>query len=172
MTGQPWTQTHDQSGLTIPYVSGVTPADAWLAGNPQHSGDNRTVGGSNQGLPTVDYDLGATFALDRLVFFNYRFPDVGVLEMTVFTSDDPTFATAFNAGTFNPANNGTNSTTAPFAPSVLELADSDGRYLRLQVTQGQSAGAAGFSEIVVITPEPGTLVVAATGAMLLLRRRR
>ena len=73
-TERSWDNIINQSGMTVPYVSGTTSASTWLASNPQHLGNNTTIGFTNQN-PTfnLDFDLGASYSLDRLVFWNYRF---------------------------------------------------------------------------------------------------
>src|ERR1700712_2317132 len=61
VSNQPWSQTIDQSGLTVPYVSGVTDLQTYLASSPTHTGFNNASGFTlTNPTVNVDYDLGTS----------------------------------------------------------------------------------------------------------------
>ncbi len=73
--------TIDQSGLTQPYVPGVTDFDAYIAAAPMHlpGGPTSWLSQSSDLTPTLWLDLGATQTIDALALWVSDFyPPLGV----------------------------------------------------------------------------------------------
>lgn len=175
--------TINQSGLSVAYVSGVTNFDSYLALNPTHFGDNFTEGYTSS-EPTVsfDYDLGQTFEIGRLALWFSRFPrSANPSQIRVYTSLTSDFASAFDAGTFFPNDGRSGPAGTPAPVQVFNLADSQARYIRLQVLSKFEDFGVFFSEIAFATtpdsapvPEPAaiSLVLPFIAGMACLRRKR
>jgi len=168
-------QTINQSGLSVPYVSGTTDFGTYVALGPIHTRNNTPPNyGVSFSLPPVDvdYDLGSTYNVKEMAFWNYPFNfSAGVTGMQVFTSSVPNFATSFLAGTFNPLDDGD---TLINHVQVFDLTDSNARYVRLHVTSTASTNGTGFSEVAwgaTQVPEPASLAAMTLAAVALMRRR-
>jgi hypothetical protein len=182
--GSPPTVLIDQSGLTAGFVSGVTDFDAYMAGNPRHttlfSGFEWFSNPSGITSGFMGFDLGATYQIDRLAFWNDEFSGTGSL--TVFIADNAAFVGATNVGTFNPTNHPQGGLNYP--ADVFGFAPTSGRYVRLgfadcpqsdPLYQGCSAGELAFSVNAAQVPEPVALslfALAAVGAAVRRRRRQ
>jgi hypothetical protein len=81
-------KTIDQSGLDIPFVSGVTHFDTYVALNPLHYNEFNlewfTAEGATQAQ--VTYDLGSMMSVDRLALWNEDFSGFGIARISI--SDD------------------------------------------------------------------------------------
>ena len=171
ISGFGWEQTINQSGLSANYVSGVTDFSTYVAGGPIHTRNN-TPGNfaASFTLPPddIDYDLGSTFNVQRMAFWNYPFNfSAGVASMQIFTSSVPNFATSFLAGTFNPVDDGDGNINHV---QVFDLTDSNARYVRVHVLAVDSTNGTGFSEIAFgasNVPEPASLATLGMGAAAL-----
>ena len=181
--GFPITDTINQSGLSTPYVSGVTDFDAYLATNPMHT---PTASGfewfsaSNVTTPIVTYDLGSSFNIDRIALWNEEFSGFGQAVISVSTD-----GIAFSLlTTINP-------TDSPqglsYPAQVFSFADTLARYFMLQLSgcpQEPSAGhnGCGIGEIAFSNaainpvPLPAALPLFATilagGGLITWRRKR
>ncbi len=160
-------RTIDQSGLSIGYVSGVTDFNTYVSSSPIHTRNNTLPNyAASFSLPpqNVDYDLGSTYGVQQLAFWNYPFQSsAGVTSFDVFTSSVSNFSSSFFAGSFLPLDDGNSSTNAV---QVFDIADSTARFVRLRVTGTASSNATGFSEIAFDTAAPSNPVPAPAGLLL------
>jgi hypothetical protein len=112
--GFTFTETINQSGLSPGYVSGVTNYATYIGSSPIHTRNNfppNYAATFTTPPANVDYDLGSTYLIDRLAFWNYPFMSPGgVTSFDVFTSNDPSFASSLLVGTFLPLNDGNGNT--------------------------------------------------------------
>jgi hypothetical protein len=182
----PVSQMVDQSGLFTPYVSGVTDYAAYIASNPFHSGYNAS-GTLAAGNPFwVDFDLGASYLVDRLAFWNYHLAQGGVTGLAVYTADNAGFANALLVGTLSPATYTSQSPPYGYVPvQDFDLTDSTARYVRLYITSYQivcglcwTTPYAGIGEVAfggqdAVVPVPAALWMfgGALGALSWIRRK-
>jgi hypothetical protein len=170
IAGFEFTHTIDQSGLSIPYVSGVTDFGTYVGAGPTHTGTPGTFGATFSLPPqNFDFDLGAAYTVQHLAFWNYPFPNSGgVRGLEVFTSNVANFSSSFPAGVFSPADDATGGNVN--AVQVFDLIDSNARYVRLRVTAVASPVGIGFSEVAfgaTFIPEPASLATLCLGAAAL-----
>ena len=93
----------NQSGLSIPYTSGMTDFDAYLAGNPNHSSSLGNAWVSSFGTTTgqIDFDLGSVLVVDRIAVWNFSAGSTfSTKNINVFASQQSDFSGAVNLGTF------------------------------------------------------------------------
>jgi len=151
--------TINQSGLSVGYTSGVTDFDTYIALRPTQSGNNSIIGHTEQNPPVnIDYDLGASYPLLRLAFWNNRFSGAsGVRSMEIRTSQTADFSLTFLAGTLSPDDDTANL-------QVFNLAASTARYVRVRVVSraGPNGSGTAFGEIAFGTAETPSLVVTTT----------
>lgn len=153
----------DQSGLSVPFQSGVDDFDTYIAGNPLHTillenfewFATFTVMSGN-----IDLDMGSQLTISRLALWNTE--GFGIQTLSVQTSNDPAFASSTNVGSFNAMQNPND---IDYPAQVFSLTPSVARYVRLSV--GSSENNMGIGEVAFATsspptntvPEPSTLVV-------------
>ena len=164
-------RTIDQSGLAIGYVSGVTDFNTYIGLSPIHtySETPNSFAASPTAVPqNVDYDLGATYPVTKMAFWNYPFNTLGpVTSLDVYTANNAGFAGAFFAGSFFPTDDAT--VTNINQAQVFDLADSNARYVRLRVTGQATANEIGYSEVAfAAVPEPFTVGYIAVAVVSLL----
>jgi hypothetical protein len=167
----------DQSGLSLGFTSGVTDFDVYMASSPMHSFnylDQEFIGPEDVLSGTIVLDLGASFLVDRLAFWNED--ATGVAEMTVSTSDDPNFVVGVtDHGTFFPTDNPYTDPGTDYAADVFALYPAHDRYVRLDITcPDTSLNTCGIGEIAFSAiPEPTTALLLGLGmAGLAVRGRR
>jgi hypothetical protein len=163
-------RTIDQSGLTIGYVSGATDFNTYVGLSPTHVGSDspENFAASPTTVPQdVDYDLGATYPVTKMAFWNYPFNTLGpVSSLDVFTANNASFTGAFFAGSFLPADDAASEVNHV---QVFDLADSNARYIRLHVTGQTTTNAFGYSEVAfAVVPEPFTVGYIAVAVVSLL----
>lgn len=181
--GNPTVNLINQSGLTgsNSFTSGVTDFDTYTGGNPTHDPDSSNIWISNDiKVGNLDLDLGSSYVIDKFAFWNRGFSSDSQLNgFTVFTSTVSDFSTSTNVGSFNATQQG--STTA-VPVEVFNLADSTGRYVRINITSNHGgptrpavvAGemAFGVSAASTAVPEPSSLaLMICFGALGLTARR-
>ncbi|MFC7336481.1 discoidin domain-containing protein [Haloferula chungangensis] len=177
LTGFEEFQTVNQSGLTTPYMSGVTDFDAYIASAPTHGSSlDYNSWRSDLGSPTVgflDFDLGATFTIESMALWNYggnHEQNVAVFDLKVADNPDFTGATSF---TTDVVNTNTGPSTAVL-PQVFSITPTAGRYVRMEILANN--GSPDFTAIgevaFEVVPEPSTTVLIGLAAGLFARRRR
>ncbi len=176
----------DQSGLSAPYVSGVTDFTAYTGAGPTHAG-NADPGGIPFASPSgvtsgiIDFDLGAVFNLSHFILWGddtlgsgdgtpRNFSLAGAL-----VSD---FSSSTSLGGFTSAA----TTGAPIPGQVFSFAPTMARFVRFQISNVHGSppnvniGEVAFGDTTVATtvPEPGTLTVLGLGlaGLGVIRRRK
>jgi hypothetical protein len=174
----------DQSGLATGFTSGTTDFDAYLATNPLHTtsaflfewfSPHGVTSGS------IVLDLGSQYIVDRFALWNEEY--AGVDGLTVDIASDAGFTSFSSFGLVTPTDHPTGGLN--YAADVFAFTPTSGRYLRLNVSgvitaldepsyNGVGIGEVAFSvSPVEAVPEPGTLLLLATGLSgFALRRRR
>lgn len=121
-------RTIDQSGLSAGFTSGATDFDTYMGTNPVHSINFNLEWFAPGGtfVQTIDYDLGATYLVDRAAVWNEE--SWGANTVDIFTSADN--ITYTSVGSFGL----TNHTVSPYSADILNVSDSNARYVRFIVT--------------------------------------
>ena len=176
ITGFSFDRTIDQSGLTTHFISGETDFDAYVSTNPTHISTNvpqTHAFTSSRPDPyiNIDYDLGAFYSIESLVFWNYGWPDsVAITGFNVLTSNTTDFSDILFGGSFRAVSDGDHLTRINQA-QVFDLIDTTARYVRFQVTDWERSSnyyGTGFSEIAfgvtpLPVPVPGTVWLMGSG---------
>ncbi|MEX2169571.1 MAG: hypothetical protein WD851_09685 [Pirellulales bacterium] len=171
----------DHSGLSVPFVSGVTDFDNYLAQAPLHSRfpshEWSASGATTTGI--IDFDMGRAMLIDRTAIWNEEV--TGVSSLNVFTSDDPSFGTSSLVGSFAVLDT---TRDLDYVADVHLLVPTAVRYVRFEVLGAYadplnkfvtkaSLGEVAFSTTTV--PEQSTFVYMSTGVLFaagcVLRRR-
>ncbi|PHS14495.1 MAG: hypothetical protein COA78_05720 [Blastopirellula sp.] len=175
-SGFPLINLINQSGLSPKFTSGVTDWDTYFAGTVLTSTGHWIA--QNKTVNYVDFDFGSTRSLTRLAMWNYGTGGgtSSVKDFTILTSNDSSFASFQNVGSFELDN-------GPRTAQVFDISDSFGRYARLEIDSNYGfSHTVGFGEIVFEsttlepTPEPTSLAIFGIGALCMgagaARRRR
>lgn len=121
----------NQSGLSIPYTSGVTDFDTYLAGNPNHTslpGNDWVSLGTPIGK--IDFDLGSVLVVDRIAVWNFSGGSTFSTEnITIFASQQSDFSGAVNLGTFLLNLPPSNSSQA----QVINFGSTNAQFIRFQI---------------------------------------
>lgn len=153
--------THDKSGLSSTYTSGVTDFDAYIASNPTHTPVFDGFEWFSNGLTAqVTYDLGVIFGIDRLALWNEESSGIGTLDLSVST-DGISFT---SLGSFNPVG-ATN--LDPYRAQIFSFAATNARLVRFSMSgcpngantfQACAIGEVAFrsAEVSGAVPEPAT----------------
>jgi hypothetical protein len=161
----------NQSGVTTPFTSGVTPFDTYFS-NPSQTFATSGNGGTNnwqsdtafdlgyQGY--LDFDLGAIYQIDQLAIWNRSLSNVTVKILTDLSGTEQV------AGSFTLVDR--QNFTFSYPVEILKFNTSFvGRYVRLEINgvypfQGFDFGNASAGEVVVSAlpafPAPPTLSIA------------
>lgn len=152
--------TFNQSGLSTPYVSGVTDRGAYLAGNPQHSLVFTTEWFSQPGVlqGTVVYDLGAVVGVDGVAMWNEDSNGISRFLLSG-SADGVTFSPI---GAFAPTDNPIN---ADYGADFFGFSLTQVRYLQLEISgagpEWTSMGE--FAASVQPVPEPSSILLLGSG---------
>ena len=139
----PMARTIDQSGLSIPCLSGVTDLSTYIGLSPTHEPSDTVPNyfvPFTSLPPVLDFDLGSSLPLSQIVFWNAIRKSNDIASFNVHTSNDADFSVATPVGsltTLLPGDGGGaperyQGVGADKAP-VFDLTDSTARYLRLEV---------------------------------------
>lgn len=165
--------TINQSGLFVPFISGVTDFDSYIATNPEHtwvftdgSQDFEWFSNVNTTSASVTYDLGSPIVINRLALWNEESSGIGTLNL--FQSLDGINFSPLALG-LNPTNNPAGMFNYP--ADVFNLTPANTRYVRFDMSDcpqlpsaftacaiGEVAFRAASGSPIPSTPEPSTLV--------------
>lgn len=164
----------DQSGLSSPYVNGVTDF-ATFASTVTHAFQSSTNAASSSitGVTSpiavaFSFDLGAAYDINGMAFYNLVNANNSVTGLSVYADNDMSFAngTVAALGSFVT----TVPTSAPVAAQVLSWTTVNTRYLTVVATANNlgtklayGATEVVFSQAVSAVPEPSTLALTVAG---------
>jgi len=167
----------DQSGLYIPFSSGVTSYSAYMSQNPQHhptfkddcySSENNYFGNG----VIIDVDLGAVYNVEHMVIWNGNVnagnSDSGIKDTDILLSENADFS---NAVTFSLVIDAADN---PIDPYVIDFpAAVSARYVRMDVsTNHGNLGHYNVSEVAFdIVPEPLSLLLIGMGGLFVIRNK-
>jgi len=164
----------DQSGLSSGYNPGVDDFSIAVAANSHAVTTPDNSWASSILTGTIDFDLGDTFTIERMVMWNaIETWDRHINQFTVFTDTLSNFSTATNVGTFNnPISVTGNNAT------VFDFTDTVGRFVRIQIDSNH--GSSDFTQMgefafgASAVPEPSSLLLMGSvlGSLCIRRRRR
>ena len=163
----------DQSGLVIPYVSGVTNFDHYLLSGPTHITSFFFEWFSNEGSMTasVTYDLGQLHTINRVALWNEEDSGIGLLSL-FGSSDGSSFFPLVQD--VEPRDNPQGE---PYGPEVFGFSAAVLRYVRFDLLEcpfpACSIGEVAFAESAAVT-EPAVIALLGLGltAVAVMRRRR
>lgn len=167
-------QVVDQSGLSVGYTSMVTDFDSYVASHPSATATTGSVWTSSQGTRAGNFDLsfGTPYVVDAIAFWNLGTSDPSAIQtFTITLSNDPSFAVSTIFTGFTAGRPGTGQAADV---QVFNFAPTSASYLRLGVvnTWSPTSFGTGFNEIGVrVVPEPGSVWLLGTGALLWAGRR-
>lgn len=124
------TETFNQAGLSVAYVSGVTDFDAYLALNPTHTvvfSGYEWFGNSGTSSASVTYDLGAVKSVARLALWNEESSGIGRLDLSWSTDNVNFFALA--SGLLP-----TDHPLSDYGADVFSFASTSARYIRFDMS--------------------------------------
>jgi len=160
------TDTHDQSGLSVGYTSGVDDFDTYIGGNPLHTLIfARNEWASNRGLTSasVTYDLGSLNTIDAIGLWNEDLAGIGLLDL--FGSEDGVDFSTLAVG-LDPIDN---NSFGDYGAQVFSFAATDLQFIRFDMSEcpqtpggfiGCAIGEVAFRSsdaTATLVPEPGTL---------------
>lgn len=163
----------DQSGLLIPYVSGVTNFDHYLLSGPTHITPFFFEWYSNFGSTTasVTYDLGQVHTINRVALWNDDETGIGLLSLFGSSDGSSFFPLVQNV---EPRDNPLGD---PYGPEVFGFSATVLRYLRFDLLEcpspACSIGEVAFAESAAVA-EPAAIALLGLGltAVAVMRRRR
>lgn len=176
--------THNQSGLSSGYTSGVTDFDAYIASAPTHDnlGEQMWAGNNNTNQAEITYDLGGVFDLESFALWN-RGDNIdspqGINSFELIFSETADFSVSTTVSGLNAAEIGTLGATLPevFGFSIIRAA-----FVKLNIlsTYNTQFGIISFGEVAfegaavsdVPIPAALPLFLAGLGAFGFARRRK
>lgn len=153
----------DQSGLSAHYTSGVTDFDTFTSTTTHDNGvflANCWAAINFATTGHIDFYLGGTNTVDKLAMW-VNANDSSTKGFTLYASQDDTFASSTNLGTFSAIKSG--------SAQVFTFASTSANYIRMDIssTQGTSFGAVigevAFStqqaaEVPAVVPAPASII--------------
>jgi len=154
----------DQSGLSAPYLTGVTLYEDYILNPPvptHPSFTSSTAFRTSDELGHIDFSLGRKFDLTNFALWNApAYFGIGGFDLLV--SLDQSFSLPVNVGSFNPAD--------PSTPSAqsFQFKETPGAFVRLLATSdfgrpGINLGEVAFGGTGTGVPEPTTLLLLGLG---------
>jgi hypothetical protein len=156
----------NQSGLSSSYVNGVTDFAAFTNSGVTHqTNEGGVTWFSKSGVPNfplmLDFDLGASQNILSLALWNGTAGNTAAIKsFSVYTSGLADFSTLTHVGSFN----NSMGVDGPEPVNVFDLANTNGRYLRMQVnshygnTWGTGIGEVAFDVAAVPVPAAAWLM--------------
>jgi len=135
----------NQSGLSAGYQSGDTDFDTYIASTPTH--DSVSGGWASSGTTSgnVDFDLGGTFIIRSIAFWNVGGDaSENITGMTLLADDDAGFSNPVTLGSFTPDTN-TGSIFSVVA-EVFAFAPISASHVRMQITSNNGNANTAFGE--------------------------
>ncbi|HMP06952.1 MAG TPA: discoidin domain-containing protein [Lacipirellulaceae bacterium] len=165
------------SGLSIPYISGVTDFNTYIASNPTHIGAAAAnVWASQTGTYTghVDFNLGGQKTIAAFALWNSaQNSSSRVATFTLLASPDDTFANTVNLGSFTTNTSGFSNAVQA---EVFTFSATDAAFVRMQITSIAALGGnnvASMGEVAFsAVPELGSAILVGSGLLLALVRKR
>jgi hypothetical protein len=168
----------NQSGLSIGYTSLVDDFDTYIASNPLHDSSDQANRWTSGPLPaSLDFDLGGSFSIDAIAFWNQGIGIGSTLDFTLIAANNSAFTGATTLGNFAPTATGP---VTAVAAQVFTFTATQAEFVRLTATQsngfdGATVGEVAFSVAPASSaPEPSAVlpIGLGLGTILLKRRRR
>jgi hypothetical protein len=167
----PLSHTFDQSGLSAPYISGVTDFDTYVA---THFSAPGTDWVATQVTGNVVYDLGGVVFIDRAAVWNFGTsgsdPLYAIQRITLEGSlDGVSYVPLGDFALTNP--NGALNTLA----QILSFGGVDAQFVRMNVLSNYGGPASALGEIAFraeAVPEPATVLLMGSGLLAFARRQR
>jgi len=166
----------NQSGLSIGYTSLVTDFNTYIASNPLHDSQTQTNRWTSNPLPaSLDFDLGGTFSIDAIAFWNQGTGIGSTLAFTLIAANNAAFAGATTLGNFTPVATGP---VTAVAAQVFTFAPTQAAFVRFTATQSNGFDGATVGEVAFdigsgsSAPEPSGAWLIGLGAGAILWKRR
>lgn len=182
--GHPLIRIIDQSGLSAPYVSGVTDFAAYTATTTHNSAGTTNSGFTGAHLPPgqFTFDLGAPTTVDGFAFWDVQNPG-SVTAMNLYSDTDAIYGNGGETfiGMFNLTGGGFGSPQPSVAQVMGLTSNVNSQFFHIDAL-GMEGGTSNlypgigefaFRQAAAVIPEPGTLtILSALGLAGALRRRR
>ena len=166
----------NQNGLSPGYTSKITDFDAYIAQNPTHNTrDNGWFAILSVPAGQLTFNLGGLNPIESLVIWNCGVAGVGIKDFSILASNDSTFSTSVNLGSFTAISPlGTNTATLP---QVFSFAPISASFIRLDIqnVQGGPFGTISMGQVafeLVAVPEPSSFLMVVVSGMIANRFRR
>lgn len=160
----------NQSGLSIGYTSLVTDFDTYIASNPLHDSLTQTNRWTSTSLPaSIDFDLGGSYPIDRIAFWDQGTGIGSTLAFTLIAADNAAFTNPTTLGNFNPVAVGDPSAVAA---QVFNFPSTQAQFVRFTATQSNGFDGATVGEVAFDLPEPSAVSVAGLAAAAIGMKRR
>jgi len=149
-----------QTGLSTPYVSGVTDASSYLSTHTNPLDEWQSTLNVTTGF--VSFDLGSVVGVDGFRLWNSSYTAgpgaTDVNQFTLFADNDfdPTNGLGVSLGTFNATNTGGSHPMQSF-----NFGTTSTQYVQMQIQSNHGSIGSGFSEgaFTVAVPEPSILAL-------------
>ena len=166
----------NQSGLSIGYTSLVDDFATYIASNPLHNSQDQPNRWTSGPLPaSLDFDLGGSFSIDKIAFWNQGTGIGSTLAFTLIAADNAAFTGATTLGNFSPVAVGP---VTAVAAQVFTLAATQAEFVRFTATQSNGFDGATVGEVAFdvapasSAPEPSAALLFSLGAGAMLLKRR
>jgi hypothetical protein len=150
----------DQSGLSVPFISGVTDFETYVATNPTHAGLTGANGWASASHVTsgyLEFDLGSDYALSTFALWTQN---------NTSAIDSFSLSSALDAGfTIGVTNLGSFTAAKTLAMQTFTVSGT-GEFIRLQVNTTFGATNVNIGEVAFDTellPEPATVAILGVG---------
>lgn len=159
----------NQIGLSSGFTSQVTDFDSFLTDTVHYNTCGSTCGVWGSDTPVslplnLDFDLGGSFSISSLGLWNYGTADVGVNDFTLYASNDASFSSATNLGTFSALSLDTTLNQG----QVFTFDSIETSYIRMTITStGGSTHQVALGEVVFEIADPEAEIPEPTSLFLI-----